>query len=258
MLLRKEDTVSRVQIDKFKYDPQKYNIDELIKILKDTIDKSLSKPTGLLLSGGVDSTIMAILIKEIYGNIKCFTIGKSVNHPDLMAGIKIAKELGLPSISMVVSDEMEKEFQQKLIESNTDIFPGDVGVLIALDLCKEHGFDNVIATDGIDEMMGGYWWHANKSDKFATIYDTFEYFWDKLDSDHLTSLYRSADIVGINIHVPYLDCEVIDYISKIPLEDRIKDKIPKYLWKECALQLGTPQWVIDRPKIGFVDALNKI
>ena len=125
-------------------------------------------------------------------------------------------------------------------------------------LCKKYGITDVIATDGIDEMMGGYWWHANESDRFSTLYDAFEHFWSEVDSNHLDSLYRSADIAGVQIHLPYLDSEVIDYISRIPLEDRVMPGKPKHLWKQCALALKVPQWVIDRPKIGFVDALNSI
>ena len=54
MLLRKEVTMSHVQIDKFKYHPQEYSIDELISILLAAVLRSLDKCSspGLLLSGG--------------------------------------------------------------------------------------------------------------------------------------------------------------------------------------------------------------
>ena len=241
---------SSVPISKWRIEPNDYSIQDLLTVLRQVIyrkAKLLECPV-LLLSGGVDSTILLMLLLECVSDVTCITIGESLNHPDMVAAKRLAEEMNFNWVAYIPSLQMKNRAQNRI---EKPYFPGDEGVLLALECASGFG-TSIWVTDGIDEQMGGYWWHANTED----IYNTFKNFWDELESKHLSPMYRSAQIVGVDICWPFLDPLVIDYIARIPLEDRVANGECKVVWKEIARELKVPDWIIKRPKLGFVDALS--
>ncbi len=214
---------------------------ELRRAIITSVSASEDHPV-LLLSGGVDSAILLRILLNIYGDQQALTIGRSMDHPDVIASVRLVEEWGCHSDHRVIIPELPDGF-----ESGN----GDAGVLMALECV---GVRDVIAGDGIDEQVGGYWWHG-KSFHDGDMLPVFERFWDGLDDGHLIPMAKSATAAGKVVHWPYMDESIIDYISRIPLEERVKNGIPKYWWKEFAKYLGVPVDIADRPKQGFIHAL---
>lgn len=229
-----------------------YSVEGLLTLLRVVIRGTLTqcKKPGILLSGGIDSSILALLANEIQ-RIPCFTIGSSSHHPDVQAATRLAGEFNLDHRIYLPSTFAQEDARASL----GDPFPGDEGVLLALQFASRFTTD-ILATDGIDEQMGGYWWHVNRNDEFSTAEMAFKAFWDELEPKHLTPMFCSAEMAGVNIHWVYLFPEVVEYVSRIPLAERTRDGTRKYFWREVARKVGVPEWVIDRPKRGFVDALT--
>lgn len=221
----------------------------LINVLNTAINKALarSQRPGILLSGGVDSSLLALLAKEQYPNISCFTIGSSLEHPDVMSAMRLATEFDLDLRVYLPNKEAIAAAGQRAKTNN----PGDDAVLLALEFAGKFVTDILVA-DGIDEQMGGYWWHVHR----LNTEQVFEYFWNQMEQKHLGPMFNSAELVGVNVHWVYLAPEVVDYIARIPLAERIRNSIGKAYWKETAKQVGVPEWIINRPKRGFVHALT--
>lgn len=240
-----------VQIGNWKVNPKTYNLENLLDILYDEIKKILKKhkQPGIFLSGGIDSTVLVMLVKEYYSDIPCFTIGNSTEHLDVSSALRFAQEMDLNHRIYIPKNKDILEVKKH------EQFPGDGGVYLALKFASEF-CNNIIAADGIDEQMGGYWWHVNRNNTFPTIEKAFKHFWDELELKHLTPMFNSAKIIGINIDWIYLHKLIVNYISRIPLEDRVKNNTSKALWKEFAKMIGIPKWVIERKKKGFCDALD--
>jgi len=248
---------SPVQIDNFEVKENKYTIDGLVDKLKKIISVRLAiskEAYGILLSGGIDSSVLALLTKPF--GIPCFVIGKSLDSPDVSAAMKLAEEKDLCLyIHIPDLNEIEVTKQELTTKFRISLYPGDENVLIALQFCSKF-VSSLFATDGIDELMGGYWWHTNRTHEYPTAENAFEYFWGKLEPVHLTPMFESAKQAGVNIYWVYLQPYFTKYISRIPIKDRIKNGINKAVWKQVAKKIGVPQWVIDRPKRGFIDALS--
>lgn len=228
-----------------------FSVDGLVDRLQETVSETfaISNETfGLLLSGGVDSSVLALLMKP--WNTPCFTIGRSIDSPDILAAMKLAKENDINLYVHIPSSEEIKKVKERV----TTDFPGDENVLIALEFSSKF-ISSLFATEGIDELMGGYWWHLKKTEYCSTIEEAFEYSWNHLESDHLTPMFEAAKQTNMNIHWIYLQPYISDYIAGLPFEKRIENG-NKSIWKEVAKKIGVPQWVIDRPKKGFVDALS--
>lgn len=240
------------QIGNWEINESLYNVKDLLGLIELSIKDSLDKSTnpGVLLSGGIDSSILALLVQK-FANVPYFTIGSSLSHPDVIAASKLAKEFDL-KLFIYIPSRRDVILSSGLVKTN---FPGDEIVYLALQFAS-HFVTDILAADGIDEQMGGYWWHINKSFKCPTVESAFKHFWDKLESDHLTPMFESAKQANVNVRWVYLYPEIVNYINRIPLDDRVKDGESKAVWKQLARSIGVPEWVIIRKKKGFVDALD--
>lgn len=231
-----------------------YSVEGLVALLRDIAHCALyeSPSPGILLSAGIDSTILTMLIREKYPDIPCFTVGGAPNHPDVLAAQKLSVELNL-DLRIYLPNISSQKKAKDVIETD---YPGDEAVYLALEFAKPW-VKTILATDGIDEQMGGYWWHVNENDRFSTTEEAFKYYWAQLEPTHLTPMFKSAEKVGLDINWVFLHPDVVDYISRIPLKERIKDGVNKAFWREAARSIGVPEWVINRPKRGFVNALDR-
>ena len=246
------DSKSLVPVGKFRFPHGEYSYEGMRCILCDVMSGLLDRIDNplLLLSGAVDS---AILAKFMTSNT-CLTIGGSWEHPDMVAAKSLCKHLSFTHITHVPEQKDVQRAETMLLESGTEVCPGDAGVFLALEKAASLGYEDVIAGDGIDEQVGGYWWHVNPE---GTLEEVFEGFWDKLDLEHLGPMARSAELAGVTVHWPYMDERVVEYISRIPLEKRVEFGIQKHWWKEFAKYSGVPADIAERPKQGFIHALNR-
>ncbi len=234
---------------------QRFSKDNFLAIIKESLGGG-GKP-GILLSGGVDSALLAILATKYLPNIPCFVVGQYATHPDVQAAKRLAKEKGL-NLKVRLFDSKEiSDIQQELKEctGSASLYDGDECVFAALKFAAQNNVTSIIATDGIDELMGGYWGHRDRT-RFPDIKDAFTYFWDELEEKHLSPMYRAAEFHKLDLDFVYLSPNVVEYLSMIPLEDRIKGGVGKAVWKELAQMVGVPLWVIKRQKEGFVDAFK--
>jgi len=233
-----------------------FSKENFLEILDFVVEKTLcfAKRPGILLSGGIDSSLLAILAAKHCPDIPCFTVGQYITNQDVQAAIRLAKEKKL-NLYIHLLNPKEISIVKRELTKNIIIHEGDECVLAALKFAAPFVTD-IIATDGIDELMGGYWGHRDRK-RFPDIKDAFKYFWDELEEKHLTPMNRSAECHDLNLIFVYLLPEIVGRLSKISLEDRIKGNISKAVWKEIALMAGVPLWVIERKKQGFVDAFKE-
>lgn len=210
---------------------------------------------GMLLSGGMDSVMLLEFVVRHGKVVPVFTVVTDSDHPDLIAAKKIAKEYGLEHhILLPNKDDMERA--KKALGTKRKLFKGDIAVYLALELAKNKGVDTILTADGIDEITGGYWWHAHPSNNYANKEEAFQDYWNKLNDNHVKPLLDSAKKVGIEVKLPFLDEEVVSVLNRIPIKERVKNNITKNWWKQFASSY-IPQYIIDRKKIGFVDALDE-
>ncbi len=216
--------------------------------------KRAKPPVGILLSGGVDSALLLHFVLD-HQPVTVLTVAGTEEHPDLVAARRLSDEWCVTHRWWVPSNP-DRQAASRHVQRRPAHYPGDEGVYLACRLAAEHGIKTLLATDGIDELMGGYWWHANTSERFGSQREAFEFYWRNLWPEHLEPLLQSARDCGLRVLFPYLDDRVVALLVRIPLEVRAPRGKPKAWWKHLAAR-HVPEWVIDRPKIGFVDALRR-
>lgn len=223
------------------------------------------------LSGGLDSSFALAVIRKKFGEnlpIHTFTIGSSFDHPDIKYARLVAEKFWTHQHTVIVKNDF-----REIKKNNPALFSNEPGetdgagpyfLLQEVSSCAKTlgitGISGLIVHDGIDELLGGYWAHRDK-ENHQDMEDAFKLLWSKLEDKHLVPLHRKADYFKIKLFFPYLQPEVIEYISRIPVEERTSrraSKIPLRLIADNGVYMTAKiaKPIINRPKIGFCDALT--
>lgn len=245
----------------------KWSFAELEKILMESIvlciSECLRENKGAVcttLSGGLDSSFCLAKIREMVGmgvEIHTFTTGGSEKYPDVQFARKVSQCFGTIHHELIPSKEEVRKAKKKLRSQWKDEpqGSGNVAVFLTYQNIAQHGFKCVIAHDGIDELLGGYWEHRKHKNEQIKA-DVFQDFWRRLEKEHLLLLERKAHHFGIQVALPYLQKEVVEYIAKIPLDSRTRLRESKIPLRTIAKKY-LPKEVIKRNKKGFCSALDK-
>lgn len=213
----------------------------------------------MTLSGGLDSTLSLAMLRTIFPAVPilAYTIGGGEAHPDLHYARIAAARFHITHF-VEIPGTVEREDARRMLTAMGDASPsnGAVGVMRIYALMALQGTNAVIAHDGIDELMGGYWAHRSERDDAATR-ATFENLWKLLVPNHLEPLERKARSVNICVVFPYLQRAVVECISRIPLADRTSREESKKPLCALARKYGVPEEIIARRKRGFCDALDE-
>lgn len=213
----------------------------------------------LTLSGGLDSSFCLAVIRELLGPevpIHTFTIGGSLVHPDILHARLVAARFGtihherVPGAAEI--EEAKGTLYSRWADEPHNL--GNVGVYLIYQTIARHGFRSVIAHDGIDELLGGYWEHRQYEDEDEKA-KVFRDFWARLEMEHLILLERKASSFGIQVLLPYLELSVVEYISRIPLSARTSREVSKIPLRAIARKY-LPIEIIERQKKGFCGALD--
>ena len=249
----KEDRVSFEKRDFFDHEPELKEgeerlKEELLNLLRESISRRIPQDEKfcVLFSGGLDSTLIAYLCKELGADFVCYTVAVEEQGmkeaEDLEYAKRIAADLGLKlKIKRIMVGELERYLKEvvPLIE-DTDVVK--VGVALptyaACEAAKEDGFMVVFSGLGAEELFGGYERHkrVKKEDLNAECLAG-------LLRMHERDLYRDelvAKSQGISLRAPFLAADLVDYALRIPASYKLSDDKTenKVILRQIARDLG--------------------
>ena len=159
-------------------------LDEYDFLVREAIKRQLMSdvPISIMLSGGVDSALLAHLAQEISGKkLDTFSVGFDFesSENELINAAKTAKWLGSKHHEIIISEEMFKNSSQdviKMIEepvSSQSLIPF---YFLTKEIQKK-GFKVTFSGQGVDEGMAGY-----KRYNFQNTFDNYSHqFWGILN-----------------------------------------------------------------------------
>lgn len=239
-----------------------YNISSL---LEKAVQKRLmgDRQIGCLLSGGLDSSIIAYLLCNNYQTknrkLKTFSVGLK-GSVDLYYAKIVANYLQTDHTELIISEEdMLNGIDNNIyhIESY-DITTVRASTPMML-LCKYIKNNTDIAVifsgEGSDEASGSYMYFHNAPDEKSFHQET-----ERLLSElHLFDVLRadkSASAAGLEIRVPFLDKQFIKYYMSIDPSLKIPGKnIEKRLLRE-SFENMLPSEIVWRVKEGMSDGVS--
>ena len=243
---------------------------------------------GLIFSGGVDSSILALILKEIAQkrndtntvkegivkplNVKLYSVGVE-NSQDIKFSKKIAEELNLPLKTIIIDETTVKESIKPVLTAIEDdnIMKLGVGMTIylATKAMKEDGIKVALSGQGADELFGGYnryLKHFEENSLIDAYFSLDEEIYHDIANMYHVNLERDDAVSmanGVELRVPFLDKDIIDLALDIPGKYKIKngeDLLRKHILRDSAKSMGVPDYIALRPKKAaqYGSGINKI
>lgn len=194
-------------------------------------------------SGGIDSTLLLHHLSKIHDKVYAFVMGTDTNHPDVQAAKEIVKQY--PNVILRVYIPTKEEIGSE--RAKGEEYAGDASVRLFYKYVSKYT-NRIIAGDGIDEFMGGYYAHQNNLDE-ETYYD----FLRKLQSEQLVPLNKNSG--KVKVLLPYIDKRLVLMFSQIPLHEKVDREMRKKLMMSM-VKGKMPGYLIERRKRGFCDSLK--
>jgi len=232
--------------------------DELTKKIKQELTAAVEKrmvsdvPVGVFLSGGLDSSIIAYIMKEYNPDLHTFSAGFK-NSPDLIAARKVADYLGtkhyeyvydLDDMLGVITDVIYylESFDAPLVRSS---IPGYMVAKLASKYVKV-----ILTGEGADELFSGY--HYLKDFDVEHINAELLRITANLHNSNLQRTDRMTMAHSIEGRVPFLDPNFVKLAFNIPPMQKIPDEnnIGKVLLRK-AFEGCLPEEILWRTKAKF-------
>ncbi|WP_029904041.1 asparagine synthase B [Prevotella sp. 10(H)] len=264
--------------DWMEYDNVKDNksdIDELRSALEAAVQRQLMSdvPYGVLLSGGLDSSIISAIAKQYaarrieddskteawWPQLHSFAVGLK-DSPDLIAARKVADYIGTVhhEIHFTVEEAIDalsdviyhiETYDVTTVRASTPMY------LLARYI-KSMGVKMVLSGEGSDELFGGYLYFHKAPDAKAFHEETVR----KLDRLHLYDCLRANKSLaawGVEGRVPFLDKEFMDVAMRLNPQDKMcgNGKIEKHILRK-AFESYMPESVAWRQKEQFSDGVG--
>jgi len=216
-----------------------YAVETLTKLLKAAINEHSSSNMGIAFSGGLDSTVLWALLENREDTI-LYTTGMAGSH-DIKSAVNSARLLNahIRVVKLTLADiEHRIPHVMRAIESFN---PMDVAIALPLhaisDSSRKDGIGLIMAGQGADELFGGYKRHFDayklSQDALCEMLrkDILNMGKNNLERDNLIAASNTVEL-----KLPYLDLNVVDFASKIAIQLKIKDDINKYILRKIAVR----------------------
>jgi len=227
-------------------------------LLIDAVKKRMEGVGAVSLSGGLDSSIVAVIAKGFNPELKLFTSTvKSKPGPDLENARLMAEFLGLEHHIYEITDSDINNFLSDAIwymESfDEDCISGIISNYYTSKMVKEYS-NMVLVGEGADELFGGYRM-VLKNPKVKSPEQRERLAQKLLEISYNTALRRldrgwmSNSVV---YKTPFLDTKVVAFSKKIPMGYKIygEGQVEKFILREAFRDL-LPQKISNREKLRF-------
>jgi len=226
-------------------------LDEMQNVVKETIS---DKKIGVAFSGGVDSTLLAKLVKDMGYDIHLLTIGFQDSHD-----INFAKEVNqIFSFSHSVSEidpEKFKEVSQKINQTiktdNLSWNENSIAFYYVAELAQKNDLKTVVTANGIDELFCGYDSYREAIEKGEDEVTKMMIEKLKNEQEMMVAINQVTAEFGVRMIQPFLLPNFIEYAKKIPISEKIHgpdDIQRKHPVRELAMDYGVPEVAAQKRK----------
>lgn len=225
-------------------------ITELGDLLIGSVDRLVKGRVGIAFSGGVDSSLLALICSKLNKDFKLYSVGLQ-NGVDLEWAEKVSFKMHWPvKFKIITLSEAEGIISDVVgILDEPDVVNVGVGCVTysVLKMAKEDGIKYVMTGLGSEEIFAGY--ERHKSDTYIGVHEAC---WKGLIDIEKRDINRDVAVskaIGVDLLCPFLDKELIKFAMQIHPKLKINEDMKKIILREVALNLGLPKEFAFRKKM---------
>ena len=261
-----------------KYEKIKNNqtsIEDLHDALSDAVHRQLMSdvPYGVLLSGGLDSSITSALAKKFsskriesndkksawWPQLHSFSVGLE-GSPDLKAAKLVADHIGTihHEVKFTIQEGLDaiREVIYHLETYDVTTIRASTPMFLMARAIKSLGIKMVLSGEGADELFGGYL-YFHKAPSARDFHEETVRKLNKLHQYDCLRANKSLAAWGIEGRVPFLDKEFIDVAMRLNPKDKMitPQRMEKWLLRK-AFESYLPESIVWRQKEQFSDGVG--
>ncbi len=261
-----------------KYENIKNNqtsIEDLHDALSEAVHRQLMSdvPYGVLLSGGLDSSITSALAKKFsskriesdvkksawWPQLHSFSVGLE-GSPDLKAAKLVADHIGTihHEVKFTIQEGLDaiRDVIYHLETYDVTTIRASTPMFLMARAIKSLGIKMVLSGEGADELFGGYL-YFHKAPSARDFHDETVRKLNKLHQYDCLRANKSLAAWGIEGRVPFLDKEFIDVAMRLNPKDKMitSKRMEKWVLRK-AFESYLPESIVWRQKEQFSDGVG--
>jgi asparagine synthase (glutamine-hydrolysing) len=240
--------------------PEFESYDQAKKVVKDLLTEAVESRMkdkavgGILLSGGLDSSLITYMAHQVKPDIECFTVSMEEGQ-DLPLARDVTAYLGIKHHVLMFGEAEINEILPEAIHHQEmyeeSCVHGAIANFLAGRFVSPHT-RCILTGEGADEFFGGYdgqFKQGKNPEEVASIVDNL------ISVAHNTALQRLDRLNAANSiesRTPFLDLKVCDFCMKIPIESKIhgSEQVGKWILRQ-AFEGCLPEHIIYQTKRFF-------
>lgn len=235
--------------------PEITDVDEAAEAVRTTfrdavrvrVDTDLT--VGVVLSGGLDSSLTLTQVHALHPDCVAFTIG-SPESPDVAHARLLTADLGVRhEVITVRPREISRAEVREAIRVSEATEHGDViNAVVSMRLfraVRQAGVKVVLTGDGSDELFGGYDMYRNVAPHDARA--LFLHKIGHLSRTELQRVDRTSMGNGVEARVPFLDPALLSLAMRLPASLKMRDGYEKWILRHAFADV-LPAYIRERHK----------
>jgi asparagine synthase (glutamine-hydrolysing) len=219
-------------------------LEESIRVRLDT-----DLTVGVVLSGGLDSTLTLLHVREMHPDCVAFTIG-APGSEDIAYARRVTRDLGVEHevIELSSGDIRLPDIRETIRMSELTEYGDVINAVVSRPLfarVRSCGVKVVLCGDGSDELFGGYEIYRQADPVLRQR--IFRHKLDNLGRTELQRVDRTSMGQGVEARVPFLDLALVRLAMQLPMELKLRDGQEKWILRHAFADV-LPSYVRQRPK----------
>lgn len=231
------------------------DVDEAAEAVRATLRQAVARRVdtdlrvGVVLSGGLDSSLTLLLAQQLHPDVVAFTVG-APGSPDLEYARRLTSDLGVPHevVELSPSDVSLTDVREAVRVGELTEYGDVINAVVSLAVFRrvhECGVKVVLTGDGSDELFGGYAMYRDID--AGQTRPLFAQKIRQLSRTELQRVDRTSMGQQVEARVPFLDLDMLLLAMRIPMEFKVRDGIEKWIVREAHTEL-LPDYIKARPK----------
>ena len=231
------------------------NVGEAARLVRATLEDSIrvrldtDLTVGVILSGGLDSTLTLLHVREMHPDCVAFTIG-TAGSDDISYARRVTRDLRVDHevIELASGDIRLPDIREAIRLSELTEYGDVINAVVSQPLfARVHscGVKVVLCGDGSDELFGGY--EIYRQPDSVLRQRLFQHKLHNLGRTELQRVDRTSMGHGVETRVPFLDLALVRLAMRLPIELKQRNGEEKWILRHAFADI-LPDYVRQRPK----------